>query len=173
MAAISTKWKSMGKEEQQIYMEKENKDRKRFQRESVDADAKAIAIQQERRDNLVAQKNKDVSKRGARMKVATEERLSEMDSDELKERQRRKALKKAQTAERQRKRDYWALTDCHSPLVEVLSFFCWALLPYYLCDGFKWSGIVALVAAGFVVDLYVIGNPSFDFFFIYLFCCVN
>ena len=56
---------------------------------------------------------------------------------------------------------YWALTDCHSPLVEVLSFFCWALLPYYLCDGFKWSGIVALVAAGFVMDLYVIGNPSF------------
>ena len=118
MAAISTKWKSMGKEEQQIYMEKENKDRKRFQRESVDADAKAIAIQQERRDNLVAQKNKDVSKRGARMKVATEERLSEMDSDELKERQRRKALKKAQTAERQRKRDKEekALKDCHKKM---------------------------------------------------------
>jgi len=53
---------------------------------------------------------------------------------------------------------FWAMSGCHSPLVEVLSFFCSALIPYYICDGLHWSGIVALVATGFIMDLYVIGE---------------
>ena len=52
------------------------------------------------------------------------------------------------------------MTGCQSPLVEVLSFFCWALLPYYLCDGMGWSGIVALVAAGIIMDIYVVGDKD-------------
>ena len=52
---------------------------------------------------------------------------------------------------------FWAMRGCHSALVEVLTFFCWALLPFYICDGIGWSGIVAIVAAGFVMDLLVVG----------------
>ena len=59
---------------------------------------------------------------------------------------------------------YWAFHGCQTPLVEVLMFCCWALLPYYICDGIEWSGIVAVVAAGFVMDVQVIGQklPSSD-----------
>jgi NhaP-type Na+/H+ or K+/H+ antiporter len=55
---------------------------------------------------------------------------------------------------------YWAMHGCQTPLVEVLMFFCWALLPYYICDGIEWSGIVAVVATGFVLDLYVVGQAG-------------
>jgi NhaP-type Na+/H+ or K+/H+ antiporter len=59
---------------------------------------------------------------------------------------------------------YWAMHGCQTPLVEVLMFCCWALLPYYVCDGIEWSGIVAVVAAGFVMDIQVVGqqNPPDD-----------
>ncbi len=53
---------------------------------------------------------------------------------------------------------YWAMHGCQTPLVEVLMFCCWALLPYYVCDGIEWSGIVAVVAAGFVMDIQVVGQ---------------
>jgi NhaP-type Na+/H+ or K+/H+ antiporter len=53
---------------------------------------------------------------------------------------------------------YWIFHGCQTPLVEVLMFFCWALLPYYVCDGIGWSGIVSVVAAGFVMDLYIVGD---------------
>ena len=46
---------------------------------------------------------------------------------------------------------------CHTAMVEVLVFCSWALIPYYICDDFEWSGIVALVAMGFMMDLYVLG----------------
>lgn len=55
---------------------------------------------------------------------------------------------------------YWLMHGCQTPLVEVLMFCCWALLPYYVCDGIEWSGIVAVVAAGFIMDLYVVGSHS-------------
>lgn len=59
---------------------------------------------------------------------------------------------------------YWLMHGCQTPLVEVLLFCCWALLPYYVCDGVEWSGIVAVVAAGFVMDVYVVGShhPSLE-----------
>lgn len=53
---------------------------------------------------------------------------------------------------------YWIFYGCQTPLVEVLMFVCWALLPYYVCDGIGWSGIVAAVAVGFVMDLHIIGQ---------------
>ena len=53
---------------------------------------------------------------------------------------------------------YWLMHGCQTPLVEVLMFCCWALLPYYICDGIEWSGIVAVVTAGFVMDINVVGT---------------
>ena len=55
---------------------------------------------------------------------------------------------------------YWIMIGCQTPLVEVLMFCCWALLPYYVCDGIEWSGIVAVVAAGFIMDMYVVGTEK-------------
>jgi len=47
---------------------------------------------------------------------------------------------------------------CQTPMVEVIMFCCWSFIPYYICDMVEWSGIVAIVANGFVMDLYVIGQ---------------
>ena len=47
---------------------------------------------------------------------------------------------------------------CQTPMVEVIMFLCWSFVPYYICDMVEWSGIVAIVANGFVMDLYVIGQ---------------
>lgn len=55
---------------------------------------------------------------------------------------------------------YWVMLGCQTPLVEVLMFCCWALLPYYVCDGIEWSGIVAVVAGGFIMDMYVVGTEK-------------
>lgn len=41
------------------------------------------------------------------------------------------------------------------PVMEVGSFFLWALIPYYICDGVGWSGIVSIVAIGFFMDIYI------------------
>jgi NhaP-type Na+/H+ or K+/H+ antiporter len=55
---------------------------------------------------------------------------------------------------------YWMMHGCQTPLVEVLMFVCWALIPYYICDGIGWSGIVAVVATGFVLDIMVVGQKD-------------
>jgi len=57
---------------------------------------------------------------------------------------------------------FWLFHKCQAPMVEVLMFFCWALLPYYLCDLVGWSGIVAVVAAGFVMDMNIVGLDRKD-----------
>lgn len=41
-----------------------------------------------------------------------------------------------------------------TPMVELISFLAWAFIPYFICDMVEWSGIVAIVANGFVMDLY-------------------
>lgn len=43
---------------------------------------------------------------------------------------------------------------CQTPMVELISFLAWAFIPYFVCDMVEWSGIVAIVANGFVMDLY-------------------
>lgn len=55
---------------------------------------------------------------------------------------------------------FWLFRGCQTPLVEVLMFFCWALLPYYVSDGLGWSGIVSTVATGIVMDICVVGQRS-------------
>jgi NhaP-type Na+/H+ or K+/H+ antiporter len=57
---------------------------------------------------------------------------------------------------------FWAFYGCQTPLVEMLMFFCWALLPYYLCDLLDLSGIVGTVAVGFCMDIHVIGERDAD-----------
>lgn len=57
---------------------------------------------------------------------------------------------------------FWIFYGCQTPLVEVLMFVCWALLPYYVCDGIGWSGIVAAVAVGFVMDLHIVGQQRIE-----------
>ncbi|KAL3793744.1 hypothetical protein HJC23_013306 [Cyclotella cryptica] len=54
---------------------------------------------------------------------------------------------------------YFALMHgCQTPMVELISFLAWAFIPYFICDMVEWSGIVAIVANGFVMDLYVVGQ---------------
>lgn len=55
---------------------------------------------------------------------------------------------------------FWLMKGIQTPLVEVIMFLCWAFIPYYICDGVDWSGIVAIVAAGFFMDIYVIGSRT-------------
>jgi len=57
---------------------------------------------------------------------------------------------------------YWGFHGCQTPLVEVLMFLCWALFPYYVCDGIGWSGIVSIVTMGFMMDMYVVGANDDD-----------
>jgi NhaP-type Na+/H+ or K+/H+ antiporter len=52
------------------------------------------------------------------------------------------------------------LGDLLPPVMEVGSFFLWALIPYYISDGVGWSGIVSIVAVGFFMDIYIAGPKS-------------
>lgn len=56
-----------------------------------------------------------------------------------------------------------------APMIEVLLFFIWSLIPYYICDCIGWSGIVAIVVMGFFMDMCVIGSESTDYSLIKLF----
>lgn len=118
MSTLSDRWKNLSEDGRSPYLAKEAEDRKRFQRESAAADARAYAEQAARRNNLVAKDGEVPSERGARKRVADEraeteayrrrrraEIEAELDPEELAERRRIKAQKKAETAERQRKRD--------------------------------------------------------------------
>ena len=46
------------------------------------------------------------------------------------------------------------------PVMEVGSFFMWALIPYYISDGLGWSGIVSIVAVAFFMDIYIAGPKN-------------
>ena len=50
---------------------------------------------------------------------------------------------------------YWVFGKMLNPGMEVGSFFLWALIPYWICDGLEWSGIVSIVTMGFFMDVYV------------------
>jgi NhaP-type Na+/H+ or K+/H+ antiporter len=47
-----------------------------------------------------------------------------------------------------------------SPLSEVITFFMAALMPYYICDGWGWSGITAILIAGVTMDVYALRHLS-------------
>jgi NhaP-type Na+/H+ or K+/H+ antiporter len=46
------------------------------------------------------------------------------------------------------------------PVMEVASFFLWAVIPYWMAEAFEWSGIVAIVCMGFFMDIYL--RPGWD-----------
>ena len=50
---------------------------------------------------------------------------------------------------------FWVFGKMLNPGMEVGSFFLWALIPYWICDGLEWSGIVSIVTMGFFMDVYV------------------
>lgn len=118
MTELSSRWKKMNSVEREPWTLKAEKDYVRFEKESAQADIRAAAEQRERRNNLVAQKGETINMRGARARVAQkraakennekQRRLSreaEMDPEELEERRRIKAQKKAHALERKRKRE--------------------------------------------------------------------
>mmetsp|Transcript_4739 Transcript_4739/g.8805 ORF Transcript_4739/g.8805 Transcript_4739/m.8805 type:complete len:755 (-) Transcript_4739:611-2875(-) len=53
---------------------------------------------------------------------------------------------------------FWALRGKQTAVTEVAIFFCWALIPYYIADGLKCSGIIAIMVMGFFMDYFVIGG---------------
>jgi len=53
---------------------------------------------------------------------------------------------------------FWALRGRHGPVAEVASFFCFAMLAYYVSDGVGGSGIVSIMVAGILMDVYVRGT---------------
>jgi len=46
------------------------------------------------------------------------------------------------------------------PVMEVASFFLWAVVPYWMAEAFGWSGIVSIVVMGFFMDIYL--RPGWD-----------
>jgi len=46
------------------------------------------------------------------------------------------------------------------PVMEVASFFLWAVVPYWMSEAFGWSGIVSIVIMGFFMDIYL--RPGWD-----------
>lgn len=57
---------------------------------------------------------------------------------------------------------FWALQGKQTAVGEVALFFAWALVPYYIADGFGFSGIIAIMVMGFMLDYYVIGGHQSD-----------
>jgi len=53
---------------------------------------------------------------------------------------------------------YWALQGQFGAVTEVALFFAWALIPYYIADGFGYSGIISIMVGGFTMDYFVIGG---------------
>jgi NhaP-type Na+/H+ or K+/H+ antiporter len=53
---------------------------------------------------------------------------------------------------------FWALRGKQTAVTEVAIFFCWALIPYYIADGLKCSGIISIMVMGFFMDYFVIGG---------------
>ena len=53
---------------------------------------------------------------------------------------------------------FWALRGRQSAVTEVMIFFCWALIPYYVAEAVECSGIISIMVMGFMLDYYVIGG---------------
>lgn len=121
MQALSAQWKGLSDADKQPYLEREEEDRERYNRECAEADAEAYKAQQERfAKNAMPNEGEDMraSSRGARGRVDAEraereaaerqrkqELLDSLTPEEREARQAAKAAKKAETLERQRKRD--------------------------------------------------------------------
>jgi len=53
---------------------------------------------------------------------------------------------------------FWCLRGRHGPVSEVASFFCFAMLAYYVSDSSGGSGIVSIMVSGILMDVYVRGS---------------
>jgi SWI/SNF-related matrix-associated actin-dependent regulator of chromatin subfamily A member 5 len=121
MQALSAQWKSLSAADKRPYLEREEEDRERYNRECAEADAEAYKAQQERLAmNSMPNEGEDIraSSRGARGRVDAEraereayerqrkkELLDALTPEEREERRAAKAAKKAEARERQRKRE--------------------------------------------------------------------
>lgn len=58
---------------------------------------------------------------------------------------------------------FWLLRGKQTPVMEVGTFFCFAFIAYYSSDGLLGcSGIVSIMTAGFIMDIYVRGYGPRD-----------
>ena len=121
MTALSAQWKSLTAAQKRPYLEREQADRERYNRECAEADAAAYKAQQERLAmNSMPDEGEDIraSSRGASGRVDAERAEREayerqrkkelrdaLTPEEREERRAAKAAKKAEVMERQRKRD--------------------------------------------------------------------
>jgi SWI/SNF-related matrix-associated actin-dependent regulator of chromatin subfamily A member 5 len=104
---LAARWRNLSAEEKQPYLDQEEADRQRFLRESAEADAKAMAIQEARRQALSMQDGEDHTSRGARRRVEQMRELKQQNhreptwsADVLE----RRAQQQAETAARREER---------------------------------------------------------------------
>lgn len=57
---------------------------------------------------------------------------------------------------------FYALQGKQKAVGEVAMFCAWALVPYYVADGLGFSGIIAIMVMGFMMDYYVFGGHQSD-----------
>uniref|UniRef100_A0A7S1V1Z3 Chromatin-remodeling complex ATPase chain n=1 Tax=Grammatophora oceanica TaxID=210454 RepID=A0A7S1V1Z3_9STRA len=133
MTELAARWKALDEDGRATFLAQEAEDRQRFAEESAEADALRLAESEARRANLTVQEGESHSSRGARASVdkarrEKEERRAalkaareaEMDPEELAERERIRAEKKAEVDERKRKRaaQEKAVTDRHKKMTK-------------------------------------------------------
>jgi len=117
MTELSSRWKRLSDADKEPYFQQEAADRERFKRESAEADREAYERAVAKRNNLVVQEGEDYTKRGCRVKIASEraeeeerkrrrqaELEEEMDPEELAERRRIREQKKRETEERRKRK---------------------------------------------------------------------
>ena len=134
MQQLSVQWKALSDEERQPYLDREEEDRQRYNRECAEADEAAYQAQQERiAKNRLPNEGEELSRggRGARAQQDAEREVREamqaqrkqelydnLTPEEREERRAAKAAKRAEKLERQRKRDAEekAVADQHKKL---------------------------------------------------------
>ncbi|GAX14112.1 SWI/SNF-related matrix-associated actin-dependent regulator of chromatin subfamily A member 5 [Fistulifera solaris] len=107
MTQLAARWRNLSAEEKQPYLDQEEADRERFRRESAEADAKAMAIQEARRQALSIQDGEDHTSRGARRRVEQMRELKQQNHREptwSAEVLERRAQQQAETAARREER---------------------------------------------------------------------
>lgn len=107
---LAARWRALPEEKKQVYLDQEAADRERFEHESAEADAQALARQEARRQALEMQDGEIAASRGARRKVedqrsAKQEQQRKRSQHPLsKAQQERRAQQAAETAQRRKER---------------------------------------------------------------------
>jgi len=53
---------------------------------------------------------------------------------------------------------FWTLRGHQVAVIEVASFFAWAMVPYYVAELVGLSGIISNLTMGFIMDIYILGR---------------